>query len=104
MKYIVNESRLKKLQLSFIDEYLDDISFPSGIHDNFIIIWSHPHGEYGDDGDDILMEFDSWDGRLYIDKKFRNLIKSTFGNISNYDEAIVEWFEKKFDVKVIYTN
>ena len=105
MKFIITESRLKELQLSFIDEYLDDRSFPSGTHDNFIIIWNRPHGEYDDDGDDdVLMEFDSWDGRLYVDKKFRNLMKSTFGSMSNFDDVIAKWFEKKFDVKVTYTN
>jgi hypothetical protein len=102
MKFIITESRLKELQLSFIDEYLDDRSFPSGRHDNFIIIWSRPQFEYDDD--DVLMEFDSWDGRLYIDKKFRNFINSTFGNTLNADDVIAEWFEKKFDVKIKYTK
>jgi hypothetical protein len=50
------------------------------------------------------MEFDSWDGRLYIDKKFRNLMKSTFGGMPNFDDVIAKWFEKKFDIKVKYTS
>jgi len=99
MDYIIPQERLKNLMTSFLDEKLS-----GGISeiDNFIVIYYHDlNDDYYDS--EVLMEFDSSDGRLYIDKSFIN----TFDKLFPFGKSqlfIEEWFENYFGVEVEYVE
>jgi hypothetical protein len=99
MKVIVTENKLRKLQINHLDQTLR-----GGVskYDNFIIIY------YYDTADDyfdseVLMEYDSEDGRLYVDNKFlKDFGLTYFPNEDDAQPFIRDWFEEEFGVKVKY--
>jgi len=101
MKVIITENKLRKLQINHLDETLR-----GGVskYDNFIIIY------YYDTFDDyeyseILMEYDSEDGRLYVDNKFlKDFGLTYFPNEDDAQPFIRDWFEEEFGVKVKYVE
>jgi hypothetical protein len=99
MNYIVAQDRLKNLMTSFLDDKL-----VGGVNkiDNLITLY------YYDSNDDyydseILMEFDSEDGSLFIDKPFIETFESFFP-FGNSQSSIKEWFENTFDVTIEYVE
>jgi len=99
MDYIIPQERLKNLMTSYIDDRLN--GSVSEI-DGFIILY------YYDSNDDyydseVLMEFDSEDGRLFIDKPFIE----TFDKLFPFGKSqlfIEKWFENKFGVEVEFVE
>ena len=99
MKVIITENKLHQLQINHLNETLR-----GGVSkfDNFIIIY------YYDDGDnyfdsEVLMEYDSEDGRLYVDNKFLKDFSFTyFANENDAEKVIKDWFENEFGVKIKY--
>ena len=99
MKVIITENKLRKLQINHLDETLR-----GGVskYDNFIIIY------YYDTADDyfdseVLMEYDSEDGRLYVDNKFlKDFGLTYFANEEDVEPVIKDWFENEFEVKIKY--
>lgn len=83
--------------------YLDDMLI-GGISeiDTFIVLYSYDsNDDYYDS--EVLMEFDSSDGRLYVDKPFIE----TFSMLFPFGKSqlfIEEWFENKFGVAVEYVE
>ena len=98
MKLLITESKLQKLQYSYLDS-LDQISFT----DPYIIIWGDDSEEY--EINTTLIEYDYSDGRLFIDIDFLKKFESHFvyGD-ANGCEIITKWFENKFDVEVKYCD
>ena len=99
MKYIITESKLDEIRTN----YLNDRTGSSSTFDNFIII-NHP-GEPDDIEDEVIMEYDYEDGRLYINSNFGHGFSDLFFN--NDEEAykfMSEWFENRFDVFVEYAQ
>jgi hypothetical protein len=99
MNYIVPQERLKNLMTSYLDDKLN-----GGVSevDGFIILY------YYDSNDDyydseILMEFESEDGRLFVDKPFIETFESFFP-FGNSQSFIKEWFENTFDVTIEYVE
>ena len=99
MKVIITENKLHQLQINHLNETLR-----GGVskYDNFIIIY------YYDTFDDyeyseILMEYDSEDGRLYVDNKFlKDFGLTYFANEDEAEPVIKDWFENEFEVKIQY--
>ena len=99
MKVIITKNKLHQLQINHLNETLR-----GGVskYDNFIIIY------YYDTFDDyeyseILMEYDSEDGRLYVDNKFLKDFSFTyFANENDAEKVIKDWFENEFGVKIKY--
>jgi hypothetical protein len=99
MDYIIPQERLKNLMTSFLDDKL--IGGISEI-DTFILIYYYDLYDDYDDSE-VLMEFDSEDGRLYIDKSFIN----TFDKLFPFGKSqlfIEEWFENYFGVEVKFVE
>jgi hypothetical protein len=97
MKYIITESRLN----DFITQYLNSWADSRYINnfDTFITITSRDDDEYIDEGVD--MEYDYEDGRLFVNKRFKNHFMDLFNKTT--DEAntyFKNWFEYKFGEKV----
>ena len=99
MDYIIPQERLKNLMTSYLDDKLG-----GGISeiDTFIVIYYYDlNDDYNDS--EVLMEFDSEDGRLYVDKSFID----TFDKLFPFGKSqlfIEEWFEHKFGVEIEYVE
>jgi len=96
MKVIITENQLDKLEQKLnelVDKYIDNYitGFLSReVLDNFIIFVNDGLEGYGDI---VVIEYDSEDGRLYIDKELLMQIADTF-NLSplNVQLKINNWF------------
>ena len=104
MKYIINNTKLNELITKHITDYLDGkVNNNLSRVDSFIII----HRDV-DDGDDepISLEYDNFDGRLYINKDFLNEFRTWFpmGDDESSKELIKNWFESKFPVEVKFVS
>lgn len=99
MNYLVTYPQLRK----FMTEYLNDLLNQFNVIeiDSFIIIdynYDEPD-EYSID--DIAMEYDSDDGRLYIDKNFLDKFSIWFPlDMEQIKEFIKNWFENMYNVKI----
>ena len=99
MNYLVTYPQLRK----FMTEYLNDLlnQFSVSEIDSFIIIdynYNEPD-EYSIDN--IAMEYDSDDGRLYIDKNFLDKFSIWFPlDMEQSKSLIKDWFEDMYNVKI----
>jgi hypothetical protein len=95
MKYIIKESKIDMLMTEYLNTWVGSrrlIKF-----DRFIIL----EDPYGEEENDIDMEYDGEDGRLWFRKELRNLLMDLFGK--SYVETSVfvgKFFEYKFGVEV----
>jgi hypothetical protein len=100
MKIIITENKLRELQLQYLNGFLGNISD----FDNFIIIY-YPNYDEDDFENDVLMEYDYDDGRLYIDKTFlNNFAKIYFPNDDDAQPFIKHWFENEFGVDIEFMD
>jgi hypothetical protein len=95
MKYIITESRLDTLMARYLDSWVDSkkiIEF-----DRFIVL-EDPYGEYENEVD---MEYDGEDGRLWVRQEVFELLLGLFsrGGEETLD-FIGKYFENKFGVQV----
>jgi hypothetical protein len=84
--------------------YLDDFLNHCSVHevDSFIVVnYNNPEPEI----DDVVMEYDSSDGRLYVDRSFLKTFVSWFPlDIEQTNSFIKDWFEDTFKVKIKYVE
>jgi hypothetical protein len=88
-------------------EYLNDLLNQFNVIeiDRFIVIdYNNPIPDpYSID--DIVMEYDSNDGRLYIDKNFLDKFTSWFPlDMEQSKSFIKDWFESVYNVKIKYVE
>ena len=99
MKYIISESRLEKLAIDYINDFIKDKLVNK--LDNFIIISEKSDSDSWTD----YMEYDKSDGRLWISRNFSDNISDFFNFTIEYScKLIAKWFEKTFNVKVKYVD
>jgi hypothetical protein len=99
MKYIITESQLDKIRRDYIENRVGSESN----FEEFIIIYNP--GEVDDIEDEVMMEYDHTDGRLYVNSSFGHSFSDLF--FPNDEEAykfISEWFEWKYGVNVEYAQ
>ena len=99
MKYIITESRLHDI----MTDYLNSFTEKSKIYhvDSFIIVTRNRDNDL----DDTEIEYDHFDGRLFIDKSFLNSFNNYFARDPEYSKSFIsKWFEKKFGVEVKVVN
>ena len=103
MKFIISENKLKDIKKKLYQykmHYLDSYTKGSAVRkfDTFIVIEDPQDYE---DFEEPHMEYDSYDGRLFVNKKLRNEFTSMFGDDrEESDEFFKHWFEIKFPVDV----
>ena len=100
MKYIITEDRLDEFLTNYLNSWVKDMAVS---HTNPFIIISRKIEDF-EDWDDY-MEYDYSDGRLWINKNFKNLMM----DMSNKSEVgvrvfIGKWFEDKFNVDIKYVE
>ena len=95
MKYIIIESKIDMLMADYINSWIDAkeiIEF-----DRFIVL----ENRNGEANNEVEMEYDGEDGRLWFLKEFRKTLMDLFGK--SYIETSVfvgKFFEHKFGVEV----
>ena len=100
MNYLVTHPQLRKFMIEYLNDFLNNCSVSDP--DSFIVInynYDEPD-EYSID--DVAMEYDSDDGRLYLDKNFTLFFKNYFPNEDDVIQFIKDWFENEFGVKIKY--
>jgi hypothetical protein len=101
MKIKITKDKLYEV----IKNYLNGSINPYGISefDNFIVMYHQD--EYDDEFNEVYIEFDDEDGRLYVERAFVDTLTSIFPvNDETAHEFIKKWFEDKFGVNVKYTQ
>lgn len=101
MKYTIIQQRLNDFKIS----YLDNISQNPAMLDNFIVVSRQDEGE--DIDQNVIMEYDYEDGRLYVENSFFRSFYDMFFPSEDYWDVgnfIITWFEKKFGVDVEYVD
>ena len=95
MKYIIKESKIEMLMTEYLDSWVSSRRLVK--FDRFIVL-EDPNGE---EENDIDMEYDGDDGRLWFRKEFRYLLTDLFGKTHTEIMAFVKkYFEHKFGVEV----
>ena len=96
MKYIITKSKLDMLMTEYLNTWVDSrklIQF-----DRFIVL-EDPNGEPENDVD---MEYDGEDGRLWVRQELFDTLVDLFGKGEDETlEFIGKFFEHKFGVQVI---
>ena len=95
MKYIITESKIDMLMTHYLDSWVSSRRLVK--FDRFIVL-ENPNGE---EGNEIDMEYDGDDGRLWFRREFRYLLTDLFG-MSQVEimTSVGKYFENKFGVKV----
>lgn len=101
MKYIISESRLDEFKSS----YLKSKSINVEAFGDFITI-SSTNSENNDEwANDVWLEYDREDGRLYVDSDFmKSFSDMFFGDDENAYEYLTNWFENEFRFVVVYVE
>jgi hypothetical protein len=95
MKYIIKESKIEMLMTEYLDSWVSSRRLVK--FDRFIVL-EDPNGE---EENDIDMEYDGDDGRLWFRREFRYLLTDLFGKTHTETMAFVKkYFEHKFGVEV----
>ena len=104
MKYIIKESTAKKMAFEGIKDVINDLNLYRKTFDSFII-----YAHYGEDdfvGDSVVIEYDSEDGRLYIQNSYFQNVLSLFGftTIEEQKELFSDWFKYYEGIKPEYVD
>ena len=95
MKYIITESKLDMLMTRYLNSWVDSkkiIEF-----DRFIVL----EDPYGEPENEVSMEYDGEDGRLWVRQELFSTLVDLFGKDENETlEFIGKFFEYKFGVQV----
>ena len=95
MKYIIKESKVDMLMTDYVNSWIDAkrlIEF-----DRFIVL-ENPNGE---ENNEVEMEYDGENGRLWFLKDFRRTLMDLFGKSHVETSVFVgKFFEYKFGVEV----
>lgn len=95
MKIIIKESKIDMVMSEYLDSWIDSKLIQK--FDRFIVL-EDPHGE---EGNEIDMEYDGDDGRLWFRREFRYLLTDLFGKSQVEIMTFVgKYFENKFGVEV----
>lgn len=95
MKYIIKESKLDMLMTEYLNTWVGSrrlIEF-----DRFIVL----EDPYGEQGNDVDMEYDGEDGRLWVRQQLFDTLVDLFGKGEVGTTVFIgKFFEYKFGVQV----
>lgn len=99
MKYIIKESKLDMLMTDYLNTWVGSrrlIEF-----DRFIVL----EDPYGEEENDVDMEYDGEDGRLWVRQALFDTLVDLFGKGEDETlEFIGKFFEHKFGVEVKFVE
>ena len=95
MKYIIKESKIEMLMTEYLDSWVDSKLIQK--FDRFIVL----EDPVGEPNNEVDMEYDGDDGRLWFRREFRHLLTDLFGKSQVETMTFVgKYFENKFGVEV----
>jgi hypothetical protein len=95
MKIIIKENKIDMLMTEYLNTWVNSRRLVE--FDRFIVL-EDPNGE---EENDVDMEYDGYDGRLWVRRKIFDTLSDLFGK--NYVDTMVfvgKFFEYKFGVEV----
>jgi hypothetical protein len=96
MKYIIKESKIDMLMTEYLNSWVNSRRLVE--FDRFIIL-ENPNGE---EENDVDMEYDGDDGRLWVRQELFSTLVDLFGKGENETlDFIGKYFEYKFGVQVV---
>lgn len=104
MKYIITESMAKKFAYEEIKNKINDLNLYRKTIDSFIIYAVEDENDFV--GDSVFMEYDSYDGRLYVQITYFENVLSLFGFNSPEEqkEFFMDWFEYYEGIRPEYVD
>jgi hypothetical protein len=97
MKYIITESKLDMLMTRYLNSWVDSKKIVE--FDRFIVLVD----PYGEPENDVDMEYDGEDGRLWVMGYVKKHLMDLFNKPrKEVDEFLKHWFENEFNVNVSY--
>jgi hypothetical protein len=105
MKYIITESMAKKMAFEAIKDKIGELNMDRTLMYNFIIYSLRDEDDIGVNS--VIIEYDSEDGRLYVDPKPFEFILSMFGMDNNEDDTkqfFMDWFEHYEGIRPEYVD
>lgn len=95
MKYIIKENKIDMLMTEYLNSWVDSKLIQK--FDRFIVL----EDPVGEPENEVDMEYDGDDGRLWFRKEFRHLLTDLFGKSQVETMTFVgKYFEDKFGVEV----
>jgi hypothetical protein len=95
MKIIIKESKIDMLMTEYLNSWVDSKLIQK--FDRFIVL----EDPVGEPENEVDMEYDGDDGRLWFRREFRNLLTDLFGKSQVETMIFVgKYFEDKFGVEV----
>ena len=99
MKYIIKEDKIDMLMAEYVNSWIDAkrlIEF-----DRFIVLENFN----GEENNEVEMEYDGENGRLWFLKEFRKTLMDLFGkSYVETNEFVAKFFEDKFGVEVKFVE
>jgi hypothetical protein len=104
MKYIIKESAAKQLAYEGIKDVINELGLERQDFDSFILYSMTEDDNLG--YDHVLIEYDSDDGRLYVQIKYFENILNLFGftTIEEQGELFSDWFNFWEGIKPEYVQ
>lgn len=105
MKILITENKLNEFINKFIGDYVKDyVRYKNG---SFLIYEEPTYDDPNDwaNSDNVVLEHDSEDGRLYIQYRLVKTISDMFGlSLSDTRVKIKDWFENENDLIVKFVE
>ena len=105
MKILITENKLNEFINKFIGDYVKDyVRYKNG---SFLIyeVPTYDDPNDWDNSDNVMLEHDSEDGRLYIQYRLVKTISDMFGlSLSDTRVKIKDWFENENDLIVKFVE
>jgi hypothetical protein len=104
MKYLITESAAKQLAFGGIKDVINELGLERQDFDSFILYSMTEDDNIG--YDDVLIEYDSDDGRLYVQIKYFENVLNLFGftTIEEQGELFSDWFNFWEGIKPKYVQ
>jgi hypothetical protein len=104
MRYIIKESEVKQLAFEGIKDVINELGLERQHFDSFILYSMTEDDNLG--YDHVLIEYDSDDGRLYVQIKYFENILNLFGftTIEEQSELFLDWFNFWEGIKPEYVQ
>jgi hypothetical protein len=101
MKYLITENRLNEFMTNYLNSWIESKAVS---HSSPFIIVQGQIDQYSEEWEDF-MEYDSSDGRLWINKHFKKHLMDLF-NKNEVDVRVFvgKWFENKFNVDIKFVE
>jgi len=105
MKYIITESMAKKMAFEAIKDKIVELNIDREQMYNFIMYSLRDEDDIGVNS--VIIEYDSEDGRLYVNLRPFEYILGMFGMDNNQDDTkqfFMDWFEHYEGIRPKYVH